>query len=173
MLGMLHEMWRMASVPPAPLILGAMVLTLAWSIAFRKQDGEAWVMCSVLLSTWLVELGMRTVLAPDSFRALLAVTDALCAFAALKLGSRNYKEWPVVVYTTLVYAIVVHVLWLFGVFQIFGTKNDYIALLNILLALRLVCIAFPGAAYVGKGIGGLLPHLRGAFAPAHEKAGRR
>lgn len=173
MLGVVHEMWRLAGTPPAPLILGAMLFVLGWSVIFRKQDPEAWVMGSILLSTWLVELGFKAVLTPDAFRSSLAVTDALCAFAALKLGSRNYREWPIVVYTTLVYAIGIHVLWLFGAFQVFGSKNDYIALLNMLLALRLVCIAFPGAAYVGKSFGGLLPHLRGGLAAVHEKATRR
>ena len=173
MLDVAHEMWRLASTPPAPLILGAMVFVLGWAIAFRKQDGEAWVMACVLLSIWLVELGLKAVLPADAFRSSLAVTDTLCAFAAVQLGARNYKEWPVVVYATLVYAIAVHVLWLFGAFQVFGTKNDYIALLNMLLALRLVCIAFPGAAYVGKSLGGVLPYLRGALASVHEKAGHR
>lgn len=163
--GVAHEMWRLASMPPSPMILGAMLTVLAWAVAFRKQDPDAWVMCATLLSVWTVELFFRAVLDENAFRGLIAVTDAACAIVALKLGARAHREWLLVVYATLVYAILLHTLWLFGAFQVFLRKNDYIALLNVLLAVRLGCIAFPGIAYVGKGIGDILSHLGHRAAP--------
>lgn len=161
-----HEMWRLASMPPAPMILGAMLLVFGWAVAFRKQDPDAWVMCATLLTVWFVELFFKAVLDAHAFRGFIAVTDMLCAMVAFKLGEKSNREWLILVYATLTWSIVLHILWLFGAFQVFLSKNDYLALLNILLATRLACIAFPGAAYVGKGVGDLLSSHSRRSAPS-------
>ncbi len=163
-----HEMWRLASLPPAPMIFAAMLGVLAWSLIFRKQDQQAWVMCATLIAAWIIELMLHAVLSQDGFRASLALTDLICAVVALTLGRRNLKEWTVVVYATLVYAILLNVLWLFGLSQAFLSKNDHIALLNVLLGIRLLAVASPGIAYVGKSLGGLLSHHRLAVAVRHK-----
>ena len=167
-MGVAHEMWRLASLPPAPMIFAAILAVLAWSVLFRKQDADAWIMCATLAASWLVELFLNAILPAEAFRASLAATDLACAMVALHLGRRNLKEWTVVVYATLVYAILLNVLWLFGVSQSFLAKNDHIALLNVLLGIRLLAVASPGVAYVGKSLGDLLPHHRAPVAVRHE-----
>lgn len=160
----LRKMWELAAVPPAPVIVASLIGVVIWAWIFRARDPIAWKVGGVLLACWGAELGTRTVLDDTAFRAFLALSDLACAYAVLKLGSERHAEWALAVYATLVYSILAHVLWLLGVFQVFGTRNDYIAILNTLLVLRLICIAFPGAAYVGEAIRSLLPHRRFAFA---------
>lgn len=169
-MGTLAEMWRLASTPPAPMIFGFMVLVLVWSLVFRRQDRDAWVMCSALIAIWLFELFARTVLHDDSFRALLSFTDLVAAGAAIWLGNRSHREWLLVVYTTCVYSIALHVLWLVSApFREVIGHHNYVASLNVLLVIRLLAISIPGAVYVGKAVGDILSHRR--LMPAFARSG--
>lgn len=143
---------------PAVLIfLWVCALALVFTMALRKVDPNAPIMCGVLVGLWFVEIAAKAYFG-ETFRAMLPVTDMVAAGIAVALGFRRPSDWLMGVYVTLAISCGLHVFWQWRGGANVLTKWEYILLLNALFVMRLACILTPGVAYVGKVVGA---HLLG------------
>lgn len=135
--------------PAVLILLWVCALALIFTMALRKVDPNAPIICGVLVGLWFVEICAKAYFG-ETFRAMLPVTDMVASGVAVVLGLRRPSDWLMGVYVTLAISCGLHVFWQWGGGAEVLTKYEYILLLNALFVMRLACILTPGAVYVGK-----------------------
>ncbi len=145
--------------PAVLTFLWVCALALVFTMALRKVDPNAPIMCAVLVGLWFCELLAKAYFG-EGFRTILPVTDMVAAGIAVALGLRRPSDWLMGVYVTLAISCGLHVFWQWGGGAEVLTRREYIVLLNALFVMRLGCILTPGAVYVGKMARDYLPRGR-------------